>query len=83
MSAPVVALKLTDDPDATVTLAGKVRAVLLLLAVTVIPPAGTTFDSVTVQELLPFDPRLEGLQATDETVMAVARLTLPLAEEPL
>ena len=79
----VVPLKLAEDPEPTLTVAGTVRAALSLLTVRVIPPAGTAFDSETVQELLALGPRLFGVQTSEVTVTAVTRLTLVFAEEPL
>ncbi len=65
---PVVALKLAVvAAAATVTEAGTVSEVLLLDRVTSAPPAGAAFVRVTVQALVELDPRLEGLQASEET----------------
>ena len=55
----------------------------MLLSDTDAPPVGATFDSVTVHELLAFDPRLVGLHAkaltnTGATKLIVAGLELPL-----
>jgi hypothetical protein len=83
VSVPVVALKTTEDPDATLTVAGTVRAVLSRVMASVIPPAGTAFDRVTAQELLPFDPRVAGVHTSEVTVTGATRLTDALAEEPM
>jgi hypothetical protein len=80
---PVFAVKVPEDPARMLTLAGTVRATLLLLRVTVIPPFGTGFENVTVQELLAFDPKLLGVQTTELTVKGDTRLMLELADEPL
>jgi len=61
-------------PVATVTDAGAVSAVLLLASVTLYPPAGAVWVSVTVQMLTALCPRLVGLQATPETCTAASRL---------
>jgi hypothetical protein len=79
----VVALKLAEDPEPTLTVPGTVRPALSLLTARLMPPAGTVFDSETVQELLALDPRLFGVQATDVTVTGATNATLVLAEEPL
>jgi len=80
---PVVALKLAEDPEPTLSVAGAARAALSLFSARVIPPVGTVFDNVTVQVLLPLDPRLEGVQATEETSTGATRLIVVRAEEPL
>ena len=86
---PVVALKLAGDPEPTLSaeptlsVAGTVRAALSLPSMTVMPPLGADFDNVTVQVLLPLDPRLEGVQATEETSTGATRLIVVRAEEPL
>jgi hypothetical protein len=54
----------------------------LLLTDTDAPPVGAAFDSVTVHELLTFDPRLVGLHASEltntGTKLIVAGVELPL-----
>ena len=52
----------------TVTEAGTVSVVLLLVRVTVAPPVGAAAESVTVQVLEEFCPRVVGLQVSEETV---------------
>ena len=80
-TAAVVALKLAEvAAGATVTDAGTVRVGLVLVRVTVTPPAGAAWFSVTVQTLVPFGPRLGGLQDTLETSTGATRVTLTLAE---
>lgn len=68
VKVPVVALKLAEDPDVTATVAGTLRALLLLPTVNVMPPAGTFADRDAMQELPALDPRLAGLQTSEETV---------------
>ncbi len=55
-------------PAATVTVAGTESAALSLLTATAAPPAGATCESVTVQVLLPPEPRLTGLHTSEDTV---------------
>jgi len=68
---------------ATVTEAGTVKAALLLLSVTLAPPAGAACVRVTVQVLEAFCPRLAGLQANEDTPTGATKLTVVLAELPL
>jgi hypothetical protein len=82
-SVAVVALKLpVAAPAATVTEVGTVSAAWLLLKDTAAPPVGAGLESVTVQELDAFDPRLVGLHTTEETVAGVRRLIVALCEVP-
>ena len=67
-------------PAATVTEAGTVSTVLLLVRVTAAPPVGATCVSVTVQVLDAFCPRLVGLHASEDTVTGATRLIVALAE---
>ena len=53
-------------PAGTVTDACTVSKVLLLASVTLAPPAGAAWVSVTVQVLIALSPRMPGLQATPE-----------------
>ena len=64
----------------TVTDAGTVRRGLLLDRAIVAPPVGATWVSATVHEAETFDPRLEGVQTTEDTRTVAARLTLVVAE---
>jgi hypothetical protein len=68
---------------ATVTEAGVVRTALLSEIVTAVPPVGAAFDSVTVQVLVPFEFKLVGVQVSEETVIAVTRLTDAVRDPPL
>ena len=77
LKVPVVAAA------ATVTDAGVVSVVLLSDSVTLAPPAGAAFDSVTVHVLDAFGPRLVGVHTTDETRTGATRLTVAFAELPL
>ena len=77
----VVALKVADvAAPATATDAGKAREALVLVRVTVAPPAGAGWVRVTVQVLDEFGPRLVGLQTSEETSTGATRLMLALAE---
>ncbi len=55
----------------------------MLLSDTDAPPVGATFDSVTVHELVAFDPRLVGLQTKELTNTGATRLIVAGAELPL
>src|SRR5580704_3627647 len=62
--AAVVTLKVTEvAPAGTVTEVGTVSAALVLVRVTVAPPAGAALVRVMVHALDAFGPRLAGLQA--------------------
>jgi hypothetical protein len=65
---------------ATVTDAGTVSVVFVLVSVTNAPPPGATLVNVTVQVLEAFGPRLVGLQASDDTRTGATRLTVAFAE---
>ncbi len=67
-------------PEATVIEAGTVSKVLLLLRVTLEPPAGAFSVSVTVQELTALCPRLLGVHATPETCNGASRLMVAVWE---
>jgi hypothetical protein len=72
---PAVAVKVAVVAAAvTVTEAGTVNELLLSAIVTVVPPVGAAFDSVTVQVLVPLEFRLMGVQASEDRVTAVTRL---------
>ena len=74
LNVPVVAAA------ATVSDAGTVRVALVLVRVTLAPPAGAAFVSVTVQVVEAFGPMLVGLQASDDTATGATRVTVVFAE---
>ena len=67
-------------PAATVTDAGTVSEALLLASVTLDPPVGATWVSVTVQVLTALWPMLVGLQARVDTSAGVSRLIVAVWE---
>ena len=80
----VVALKVAVvAAAATVTEAGTVSVVLVLVSVTDAPPAGAALLSVTVQVLEAFWPRLVGLHESNDTPTGATRLMAAFAEVPL
>ena len=82
--AAVVALNVADVAVAvTVTEAGTVRVELVLVRVTLAPPAGAGWVNVTVHVEVELGPRFAGLQASDETRTGATRLTLVFEELPL
>jgi hypothetical protein len=82
--AVVVALKVTAVAAAgTVTDAGTVSVVLVLVSVTNAPPASAALLNVTAQVLEAFCPRLVGLHASEDTTTGATRLTVAFAELPL
>ena len=82
--APVVALNVADVvAAATVTEVGSDSAGLVSLSVTLAPPAGAAFVSVTVQVLDALGPRLAGLHDSDDTNTGATSVTVALAELPL
>ena len=81
MLAAALALKVAVvAPAATVTEAGVVSKVLLLASVTLDPPAGAIWVSVTVQVLTALCPRLVGLQANADTSTGASRLMVAVCE---
>ena len=60
------------DPAATMADAGTVKFALLLARVTTVKPDAALF-SVTVQEVVALEPRLVGLQASEERATAELR----------
>ena len=84
MIVPAVAVKLAEvAPAATVADAGTVRAAALLDSVTVMPPDPAACDSVTVQDDVPPEFRLVGLQATRLTVVGATSEIDAVCELPL
>ena len=81
LTAVVVALKVAEvAAAATVTDAGTVSVALLLDRLTLAPPVGAAWGSVTVQVLEAFGPRLVGLHDKEDTSTDATRLTLAVAE---
>lgn len=81
---PVVALNCAEvAAPPTVTEAGTVRLPLLLTRLTGAPPPGAAWVNVTVQVLLAFEPRLDGVHAREETSTGGTRLIAAVPELPL
>ena len=81
MVAAAVALNVAVvTPAATVIEAGTVSEALLLASVTLDPPAGAVWVSVTVHVLTALCPRAVGLQATPETRTGASRLIVAVCE---
>ena len=81
IEAAAVALKLAVVPPATtVTVPGTAREALLLASVTLDPPVGAAWASVTVQVLTALGPRLVGLQDRVETTTGATRLIAAVCE---
>jgi hypothetical protein len=81
IEAAAVALKVAAAaPAATVTDAGTVSEVLLLARVTLDPPAGAVWFSVTVHVLTALRPRFVGLHARVETSTGASRLMVAVCE---
>jgi len=79
--AAVVTMKFADVAAAcTVTDGATLSAVLVFERVTLAPPAGAAWVSVTVQVPEEFAPMLAGLQLSDETRTLATRFTVALAE---
>ena len=80
---PAVTLNVADvAPAATVTEAGVVSRELLSDSVTVVPAVAALLN-VTVQVLAALEPRVVGVQASEESVTAAARLMVAVFETPL
>ena len=79
--AVAVALKFAVvAPEATVTDAGTVSEALLLASVTLDPPVGAVWPSVTVQVLTALCPRLVRLHAKVDTMIGATRLIVAVCE---
>jgi hypothetical protein len=77
----VVALKVAAvAAAATITEPGTVRVALVLVSVTLAPPAGAALVSVTVQVLDELGPKLVGLQDSEETNTDAVSAIVALAE---
>ena len=73
----VVALNVVEvAAAATVTEAGTVSVVFVLVSVTFAPPAGAAPESVTVHVLEAFCPSVLGLQPSEETVTAAGAINV-------
>ena len=81
MEAAAVALKVAVvAPAATVADTGTVSEALLLAKVTLDPPVGAGWASVTVHVLAALWPRLVGLHATPEISAGASRLMVAVFE---
>ena len=81
IKAVAVALKVAVvAPAENVTDAGTVSEALLLASVTLDPPAGAVWVSVTVHVLAVLCPRLVGLHATPETSTGASRPIVAVCE---
>jgi hypothetical protein len=81
LTAAVVTMRFTEVAAAgTVTDGATVSVALEFERVTVAPPAGAGWVTVTVQMLEASAPILAGVQVIDETSMGATRLTAILAE---
>ncbi|MEI9972370.1 MAG: hypothetical protein WDO73_10155 [Ignavibacteriota bacterium] len=77
-------MKVAEVADAaTVAEAGTVREELVFDRLTVAPPVGAAWDSVTVQMLEAFGPRVVGVHDSEETVAETTSAMVLLAELPL
>ena len=77
----VVALKVAVvEAAATVTDPCTESVALVLVSVTLAPPAGAPFVSVTVHVLEALGPRVVGLHARDEISTGATRLIVAFAE---
>ena len=80
--APEVAAKVAVlCPEETVTLAGTVSTVLLLLIATVVA-LGAVWLSVTVHVLVPLLASADGVHDTEESWAPVAALSVKVCEPP-
>jgi hypothetical protein len=84
VTVPAVAVKDAVVAAArTVTEAGTVRIALLEARVTVVPPVGAGFDSVTVQEVLALEARLEAVHVKEVRLTGPSREMVAGDELPL
>ena len=77
------ALKLPLEPELIVSDAGVERADWSSVMVNVTPLEGTFFERFTVQVDFAFEPRVDGLHASEVTVSGVTSPILVLADDPL
>lgn len=68
------------EPWDTATCAGVAKRGLVLERVTKTPSTGAALVSVATQALVELDPRVEGLQATEETCAGATRPTVAVCE---
>ena len=84
---PVVTLNVPETACApTVTELGAFKAELLFDKATVTPPLGAAWLRATVQVLEEFEPRLDGLHESDDSVMetgAAVKVMVALTDFPL
>jgi len=84
LTAAVDTVKLAEvAPAGTVTEGVTFKFALEFERVTLAPPAGAGWVSVTVQVPEELDPRLAGLHVSDETSTEPVKLTVVFAEVPL
>jgi hypothetical protein len=77
----VLAVNVPDVAAAAMDIdAGTFNTVPVLVTFTLAPPEGAALLSVTVQLADEFPPSEAGLHDTDETVVAVTKLTIVFAE---
>jgi hypothetical protein len=74
VTEPAVAVNEAEFEDAgTVTVAGTVKVLLFEDNDTVVPPAGAAPDSLTVQDVLPLEVRLDALHFREDKVTGAVR----------
>jgi hypothetical protein len=84
VNAPAVAVKVAVvEPAGTVTVAGVVRAVVLLASVVTAPPVAAAALRVTVHVTLALGATAPLAQAREETSTGTFKESDALAEEPL
>lgn len=84
VTAPAVAVKVAEvEPAGTVTDGGTVRVGLLEDTATVAPPVGAVADSVTVQEVLVLEARLEAVQCREVGVTGASTEMMRGSDVPL
>ena len=81
LMVPAVAVKLAEvAPATTVTVAGTLRAGLLLDSPTLVPPAGAALVRVTVQALVAAEPKVVGLQVTEASATGADKVNETVGE---
>jgi hypothetical protein len=71
------------DPAGTVTEDGVVSSVLLSERETTEPPLGAALLRLTVQFAVAFEPRVDGVHASEVSVREATRFTVATCETPL